>query len=286
MLTASRRAAIFAAATTTTRRLTTASRAAASSSSLSSSSFLSNHHPRHGRCQLQQGQQSISFFSTAPIFYDDSAYHNNNATNNTSYGKNLKNVNDFVVPPLVNYDLDVTSDTYKLAMERTNTQIEELEYNLNRVQGNDLLDDRVGYNTNNVVVDDTTIPSRKNSIEKHLKRNKLLPRDRIQELCDVGTPILELSALAGYDNRYGYKHDIPSGGIVTSIGVIAGKRCMIIANDATVKVSVCVCVCVRERESVFLFLLFSLLTQNLFFLPNRLFIYVFCFRVVRIILSQ
>ena len=243
MLTASRRAAIFAAATTTTRRLTTASRAAASSSSLSSSPYSSVsssahplHHPRHGHCQLQQGQQSISFFSTAPIFYDDSAYHHINATNENSYGKNIKNVNDFVVPPLVNYDLDVTSDTYKLAMERTNTQIEELEYNLNRVQGNDLLDDGVGYNTNNVVVDDTTIPSRKNSIEKHLKRNKLLPRDRIQELCDVGTPILELSALAGYDNRYGYKHDIPSGGIVTSIGVIAGKRCMIIANDATVKV--------------------------------------------------
>ena len=56
-----------------------------------------------------------------------------------------------------------------------------------------------------------------------------MPRERIEQLCDPGTPLLELSTLAGFDD------DIPSGGIVSAIGVVSGQLCMIIANDATVK---------------------------------------------------
>lgn len=76
---------------------------------------------------------------------------------------------------------------------------------------------------------------------RHKSRNKLLPRERVDALVDPGTPFLELSALAG---MYNYNKNIidpkepmnvPSGGIITGIGIISGVPCMIIANDATVK---------------------------------------------------
>jgi 3-methylcrotonyl-CoA carboxylase beta subunit len=67
------------------------------------------------------------------------------------------------------------------------------------------------------------------AVERHHRRHKLLPRERLQRLSDPGTPLLELSALAGN------MEDIPSGAIVTAIGVVAGQLCMMIANDATVK---------------------------------------------------
>jgi 3-methylcrotonyl-CoA carboxylase beta subunit len=71
------------------------------------------------------------------------------------------------------------------------------------------------------------------AVERHLSRNKLLPRDRMQQLIDPGTPLLELSALAGYSPN---EHDnVPSGGIVSAIGIIANIPCMMIANDTTVK---------------------------------------------------
>lgn len=69
-------------------------------------------------------------------------------------------------------------------------------------------------------------------IKKHKKRNKLLARERIEKLLDPNTPFLELSPLAAYDQ---YNNEFPSAGIITGIGIIHGKECMIIANDATVK---------------------------------------------------
>lgn len=68
--------------------------------------------------------------------------------------------------------------------------------------------------------------------ERHTKRGKLLPRDRITTLCDQGAPFLELSQLAGYKL---YPDEVAAGGIITGIGRIEGQECMIIANDATVK---------------------------------------------------
>jgi len=68
--------------------------------------------------------------------------------------------------------------------------------------------------------------------EKHLARGKLLPRDRIRHLLDPGTPFLELSQLAASDM---YDNDVPSAGILSGIGRVSGRECMIIANDATVK---------------------------------------------------
>ncbi len=68
--------------------------------------------------------------------------------------------------------------------------------------------------------------------DKHLARGKLLPRERIRQLLDVGSPFLELSQLAA-DGVY--TDDIPSAGIIAGIGSVAGQECMIVANDATVK---------------------------------------------------
>lgn len=70
------------------------------------------------------------------------------------------------------------------------------------------------------------------AVQKHLERGKLLARERIDLLLDKQTPFLELSSFAAYDQ---YNNDFPSAGIVTGIGIIHGRECIIVANDATVK---------------------------------------------------
>ncbi len=70
--------------------------------------------------------------------------------------------------------------------------------------------------------------------EKHVARNKLLARDRINALLDVGSPFLELSQLAGHELHHG--EEVPAGGIITGVGTVKGRQCMVVANDATVKV--------------------------------------------------
>jgi acetyl-CoA carboxylase carboxyltransferase component len=66
----------------------------------------------------------------------------------------------------------------------------------------------------------------------HRSRGKLLPRERIERLLDPDTPFLEISALAAGGL---YDDEVPSAGIVTGVGVISGRECVIVANDATVK---------------------------------------------------
>jgi 3-methylcrotonyl-CoA carboxylase beta subunit len=68
--------------------------------------------------------------------------------------------------------------------------------------------------------------------EKHLARGKLLPRDRVHLLLDPGTPFLELSQLAAYGM---YDNAAPGAGLITGIGRVSGRECMIVCNDATVK---------------------------------------------------
>ncbi|MEY2973682.1 MAG: hypothetical protein RIR49_102 [Actinomycetota bacterium] len=70
------------------------------------------------------------------------------------------------------------------------------------------------------------------SRERHVARGKLLPRDRVEGLLDPGSPFLELSALAAHDM---YGGEAPSAGIITGIGLVGGRRSMVVANDATVK---------------------------------------------------
>jgi 3-methylcrotonyl-CoA carboxylase beta subunit len=68
--------------------------------------------------------------------------------------------------------------------------------------------------------------------KKHTSRGKMLPRDRVQGLLDVGSPFLEFSPLAAEDL---YDNAAPSAGIITGIGRVSGRECVIVANDATVK---------------------------------------------------
>ncbi|MFC3678223.1 carboxyl transferase domain-containing protein [Ferrovibrio xuzhouensis] len=68
--------------------------------------------------------------------------------------------------------------------------------------------------------------------EKHLSRGKMLPRDRVRTLLDPGSPFLELSQFAAYDM---YGGDIHAAGVITGIGRVQGRECVIVCNDATVK---------------------------------------------------
>ena len=67
---------------------------------------------------------------------------------------------------------------------------------------------------------------------RHVSRGKLLPRDRVDQLLDPGSPFLELSQLAAWNM---YDGEAPCAGIITGIGRVSGQECVIIANDATVK---------------------------------------------------
>ncbi len=68
--------------------------------------------------------------------------------------------------------------------------------------------------------------------EKHVARGKLLPRDRVRALIDPGSPFLELSQLAAHGM---YGDTIAAAGIITGIGRVSGRECVIVCNDATVK---------------------------------------------------
>ena len=110
-------------------------------------------------------------------------------------------------PPLVECTIDTASTAFQESRTRTLEQVAELEARLEAV--------RQGGGPE--------------AVRRHTARDKKLPRDRLAALVDAGTPLLELSALAGCLD------DIPSGGIVTAIGIVAGQPVMMIANDATVK---------------------------------------------------
>ncbi len=68
--------------------------------------------------------------------------------------------------------------------------------------------------------------------EKHIARGKMLPRERIDTLLDPGSPFLELSQLAAHGV---YGEDVPAAGLITGIGRVSGRECVVVANDATVK---------------------------------------------------
>ena len=68
--------------------------------------------------------------------------------------------------------------------------------------------------------------------ERHLARGKLLPRERVTTLIDSGTPFLELSPLAANNM---YEDSIHGAGLITGIGRVAGRECVIVCNDSTIK---------------------------------------------------
>ncbi len=67
---------------------------------------------------------------------------------------------------------------------------------------------------------------------RHTERGKLLPRERIRQLLDVGAPFLELSQLAAHGM---YGGEVASAGVITGIGRVSGRECVLVVNDATVK---------------------------------------------------
>ena len=73
--------------------------------------------------------------------------------------------------------------------------------------------------------------------QKHLDRGKLLVRDRVDRLLDPGSPFLELNPLAAFGmyGKEGDEYAVPAASIVTGIGRINGRECVVVANDATVK---------------------------------------------------
>ena len=70
------------------------------------------------------------------------------------------------------------------------------------------------------------------SRQRHVARGKLLPRDRVDTLLDPASPFLELSPLAATGM---YDDEAPAAGLITGVGRISGRECVIVANDATVK---------------------------------------------------
>jgi 3-methylcrotonyl-CoA carboxylase beta subunit len=70
------------------------------------------------------------------------------------------------------------------------------------------------------------------SRKRHTGRGKLLPRERVERLLDPGSPLLEIGQLAACDMYHG---EVPGAGLITAIGRVSGRQCMIVANDATVK---------------------------------------------------
>ncbi|HBQ47739.1 MAG TPA: methylcrotonoyl-CoA carboxylase, partial [Hyphomonas atlantica] len=68
------------------------------------------------------------------------------------------------------------------------------------------------------------------SRQRHIDRGKLLPRERVERLLDPGSAFLEIGALAAngmYDN------EAPGAGLITGVGRVEGRECLIVCNDAT-----------------------------------------------------
>ena len=81
-------------------------------------------------------------------------------------------------------------------------------------------------------LDEAALGGPQRSRDRHIARGKLLPRQRVERLLDPGSPFLELSPLAAnglYDDA------IHGAGLITGIGRVSGRECMVVANDATIK---------------------------------------------------
>ena len=112
--------------------------------------------------------------------------------------------------PRIDTHLDVRGDEFRRNREHMRELVADLERRLERV--------RAGGG-----------PAQ---VERHRSRGKLLARERVERLVDPGAAFLELSPLAAEGL---YEDEAPGAGIVTGIGPVAGRPCMIVANDATVK---------------------------------------------------
>jgi len=106
--------------------------------------------------------------------------------------------------------LDTRSDAFKANADRTRALVDDLRAKVHAVKEG----------------------GGERARARHLSRGKLLPRDRVRTLLDPGAPFLEFSQLAAHGL---YDDAVPSAGIVTGIGRISGRECVVVCNDATVK---------------------------------------------------
>ena len=67
---------------------------------------------------------------------------------------------------------------------------------------------------------------------RHVARGKLLPRQRVMQLLDPGSPFLEIAPLAAWGM---YGDEVPCAGLIAGVGQVAGRTCVVVCNDATVK---------------------------------------------------
>jgi len=112
--------------------------------------------------------------------------------------------------PRIASHLDAGSDEFLRNREHMRGLVAELDRHLERVRGG----------------------GGEKAVQRHHARGKLLARERVERLVDPGAAFLELSPLAAHGM---YDGEAPSAGIVTGIGPVAGRPCVIVANDATVK---------------------------------------------------
>ncbi len=112
--------------------------------------------------------------------------------------------------PVIKTRLNTGSAEFAAATQAMRAQVDELQRRLDQVrQGGD-----------------------KAARTRHQGRGKLLPRERIAALLDPATPFVELSPFAAWET---YDEPVPAAGIITGVGQVSGRACVIIANDATVK---------------------------------------------------
>jgi 3-methylcrotonyl-CoA carboxylase beta subunit len=119
-----------------------------------------------------------------------------------------------VAPNILNFPADRSDAGFQENIERMNAMVTSLTEKVTAVKEGSTEGD-------------------KKSRSLHQSRGKMLPRDRINNLIDPRTPFLELSQLAGH--QLYHNETCAAGGMITGIGLVNGVRCMIVANDATVK---------------------------------------------------
>lgn len=109
---------------------------------------------------------------------------------------------------------------------KTTNFLHSAEFKYNQEKSDEIL---LQYRT---LLDHVYHGARPDAVEKHTSKGKLLARERINLLVDKNTPFLELSLFAAYNQ---YNNQFPYAGIITGMGIIQGRECIIVANDATVK---------------------------------------------------
>nr|CCM13627.1 3-methylcrotonoyl-CoA carboxylase beta subunit,putative [Leishmania guyanensis] len=137
-------------------------------------------------------------------------------------------------PNILRFPADVSDPTFQDNMARMQGFVEQLRARVRYVHAGGVVSEeeaaKAGVSVLALEADDRVR-------KLHVSRGKMLARERIERLIDPGTRFLELSQLAGWDLYWdGREYErCYSGGIVTGVGVVNGVRCVLVANDATVK---------------------------------------------------